>query len=303
MTRSPPERVLLTEEEFVKVRNGLIESEVFFIAGTCTMYVSATNTKYLIKRACRLWPDKEDDLVYMPPGEAARTELKRAFPNIKRVGWARGHAVLFDRRPPIKYSGQARGDMVYVDLVGAYHQIYRHLWLDAPYPRAVRGHYPLWPIAMELEEWKAARNSVVGVCRNRHVVGMRGLKRIKLSVKNLYLSPFLWATVQEILHWIAGMAVAMGAIYVNTDGFIFLGIDASDTFLRFLIDNRLSGTVRAAGEGHIRGWNCYKIGERSETESYRKHQQLIYTREFEHVKADRRWSNYWATVRRLSDKR
>lgn len=302
MTRSPPERLLLTESDFTNVRSGLIDSKVFFIAGTCTMYVSAINTKYLIKKACKLWPDQDGNLVYMPPGEAARAELDRAFPNIKRVGWSRGHAILFDKRPPIKHSGEAHGHMVYVDLVGAYHQIYRHLWLDAPYPRAVNGHYPLWAVARRLEEWKVARNSVIGVTRNRHVVAMRGTRRISLSVKNPYLSPFLWATVQGILHWIAGVAVTMGAIYVNTDGYVFLGSDSSDAFIRFLIDHRLSSTVRAAGEGHIRGWNCYKIGER-ETTSYEKSQQFTYTKEFDHVEGDRRWSNYWATVRGISDRR
>ncbi len=292
------DRVLLAERPFKEVLAALIKSEVYFIAGAVTLYVPSTRTKYLLQKACKLWPTETGEIIYMPPGEAARTELKKAFPDIKRIGWAKKHIVLFDKRPPLMYSGEKRGEMTYVDLKGAYHQIYGRLWLDAPYPRGLMGRYPLRGVANELETWKAARNSVIGISRNRHVTAMRGKKRIQLSVKNLYLSPFLWGTVQEILHWIAGEAITRGAIYVNTDGYIFNSTANSDSFFQFLLDNNLVATIRTMGEGHIAGWNKYRIGDK-QTAGYKNPDLFSTTKEFSNVGPNGLWAAFWGRVYRI----
>lgn len=266
-----PDRFLVTHEQYKMVRRVLQVRGIYFLAGLSSIFVPSRNEKYLVshnhkgKSLVMEWPDLDGEMLWMSPGEAARTELKREFPDIKRVGWKRGHTSLFDWRWPMCYMGRWQGDGVYVDLIGAYEQIYRRLWLDTCFPRG-KGRLALYPIATRLGKWKPARNSLLGIVRSRISYGYRGGSSVKLRPQNQYLSPGLWATVQSVLNEVAWQAIKAGAVYVATDGYILPQSQRQKSFVAFLQDYGFSYR-EIAGEFDIKGWGCYS-GPHKQTVSY-----------------------------------
>lgn len=288
------EKHFITGNELRQIGSTLKRDGIYHIAGTHSISVPSSKQKYTDRAAVKNWPDEDGQYRLMTPGEAARNELKRAFPDLKRVGWNKHHISLFDKRVPLHYSGPATGDMMYIDLDGAYHQIYRRLWLDTPWPCGYYGRYPMKNVADGLKEWKAARNAVIGICRSRSVVGIKGSKRYNLSVKNDYLSPKLWASVQDLLHLVAGVALSCGAIYINTDGYVFPDSQADNPiwFIEWLTKMDFAFSIRDTGPGEILGWNNYRIN-RAETKAH-KLKLKPYSKEFSNVETkSKRWSQYW----------
>jgi len=273
----------------------------YFIGGSNSLYIPRGKIKYLDKSACRPWPNLENEVGPLSPAEAARTELMREWPELKRVGWSPRQVTLFDHRSPLHYTGPAVGPMTYIDLDAAYSQIYARLWLDTTYPRAYHGQYPLSGVANRLSIWKGARNSLIGICRSRDATAYKGTKRITIKVKNRYLAPGLWATVQSVLHWIASEAIARGAIYVNVDGYIFPGAadPFSVEFMERLSELGLRWSIRSEGDGEIVAWNNYRIGF-TKTKSYRL--GLIHnSKEFSNVSSSNTemWGRYWEGCGRI----
>lgn len=295
-------RYVVTESEFIRIKSELVKQETYFSAGHASLYAPSIATKYLNEKAVRHWLDLDGNIIPMSAGEAARTELSRAFPDIKRVGWLPREISLFDARSPCHFTGPATGEMIYIDLVSAYYQIYKCLWLDTTYPRGLYGQFPLYDVAERLKHWKAARNGVLGIIRSRHLVGFRGHKRVEMSVRNKFLSPGLWATVQHTLHWIAIEAINKGAIYVNTDGYLFPQDTSNvDVFLDYLVDHHLDYKVRAVGAGDVVAWNAYKVGAFSTLPYKLKLANLKQAKEFSNVITTGRegWAKYRQRVHRL----
>lgn len=273
MTKIPPkpERFLVTIPQYKMIRRVLQNRGIYFLAGIGSIFVPSRNEKYLVshnhkgKSIVMEWPDLDGEMLWMSPGEAARTELKREFPDIKKVGWKRGHTQLFDWRWPMVFNGAWRGEGTYVDLVGAYCQIYRKLWLDTCFPRG-HGKLELSPLAERLGKWKPARNSLLGIVRSRVSYGYRGGSSVRLRPTNNFLSPGLWATVQAVLNEVAWQAVKSGAVYVATDGYILPQSKRGWAFVQFLQDCGFQYR-EIAGEFDIKGWGCYS-GPHKQTVSY-----------------------------------
>lgn len=267
----------------------------YFIAGTNTLYVPAGRKRYVDKTVCKPWPDLNGDIRLLNPGEAARIELAREWPDLKRVGWRGGMIGLLKWRSPLHYSGQYVGPMIYIDLDGAYSQIYERFWLDTSYPRGYYGQYPLWDVAQRLKVWKSARNSLVGITRSTEAVAYRGTNRIVLKTKNKYLSPGLWASVQTTLHWIMNKAIELGAIYGNVDGYIFPLPSWAfvEDFTEWLSDNQVKWSIRAQGSGEVVCWNNYRIGQvRTKANQLNlKHKSKEFTNVSD-TNADE-WAAYW----------
>lgn len=293
-------RIVVNQDDFIVARTHLMSTGVFFIAGHSTISVPSSGIKYISERGLRLWPDDNGELVLLTPGEAARYELARCFPDLERVGWAGPAVKLFDKRVPMHYGGPVSSDsMIYIDLKSAYWQIYRLLWLDTSYPRGLYGRYPLFSLALKLANWKAARNAVIGICRSREIVGYRGHVRVKMSTRNKYLSPGLWATVVDILHWIAHQALAFGAVYVNTDGYLFDNLAGADDFMIWMAGQGLLFEVRSRGGGEVRGWNNYKVGNKA-TKVFTLNLHY-YDKEFTNVQKqpEEKWERYWGQLQRI----
>lgn len=295
-------RYVVTESEFIRVRDELVQQGTYFSAGHASLYVPSITTKYLNEKAVRHWLDLDGNIIPMTAGEAARAELGRAFPDIKRVGWLPKEITLFDARSPCHFTGPATGEMMYVDLVSAYYQIYKCLWLDTTYPRGLYGRFPLYDVAEKLKHWKAARNGVLGIVRSRYLVGFRGHQRIEMSIKNKFLSPGLWATVQDTLHWIAAEAIDKGAVYVNTDGYLFpLDNSNVDAFFDVLTDHHLKYKIRAVGEGDVKAWNAYRVGSFSTLPYKMKLTNIKQSKEFTNVRSNdgKEWAKYRQRVHSL----
>ena len=260
-------RIVKSAREIVELSEAMIEAKTYFVAGNNSLWVPSTQSKIMDASVVKQWPTLDGELVPMTPGEAARTELMREFPGHKRVGWSKGHIKQFDWRPPLYCNPAGPGKYVCIDLTSAYHQIYQYLWLNTPFPLG-RGTMPLFNVGQRLERWKSARNALVGICRSRHGTAYKNGRRIEISTRNAWLSPGLWATIQAVLNEIACKAVTVGAVYVNTDGYIFpVESPGWDLFENWLEKNGFNWSVRAQGRGEIAGWSCYKVGQK-ETHLY-----------------------------------
>lgn len=266
-------RIPLDYRSYKNVFELCLLRQIPIIAGSASFYIPSRREKYVMLDnhkgipVARLWPTIDGEMVYMSPGEAARTELQRAFPNLQKVGWRRPETVLFEWRWPTYFIGERWqcDDATYVDLKGAYHQIYSRLWLDVKYPCGM-GTMDLEPIAEALSEWKAARNSIIGQIRSMQGQIIKGKHRKNIRLENPYLSPHLWATVQAILNEIASCAIAWGAVYVATDGYILPSVYATG-FCDFLNEMGLNYRLKQ-GEADIKAWACYKVGDKT-TVAYR----------------------------------
>ncbi len=299
--KTPVSRFYVTGREMRDVMTHLQREGTYFLAGSNSIYIPKGKVKYLDKSVCKPWSNLEGDVGLMAPGEAVRAELAREWPQLKRVGWSSKQVSLLDARSPLHYTGQHVGPMIYIDLDAAYSQIYEALWLDTTYPRAYYGRYPLDGVAKRLALWKAARNSLVGICRSRDAVAYKGAKRIRIKMKNKYLSPGLWSTVQSILHMVASKAVDCGAIYINVDGYVFPGgaDEFCTPFLFWLSELQFRWSIRSTGSGEIVSWNNYQIGS---TRTQANRLGLIQnSKEFSNVNNSnrKRWRAYWAGCRRI----
>lgn len=255
-------RIVLGTRELKDASEQMRQEGIYHICGSSSLWVPSTQTKLIDAAVAREWPDLNGELVPMCPGEAARVEMSREWPDHKRVGWFKGQIRLLDWRPPLYCNPVGPGKFVQIDLTAAYWQIYRFLWLDTPFPGGY-GNKPLFDVANRLENWKQARNSLVGVCRGRGAVAYKGQKRIDLKTQNIWLSPGLWATMQAILNEVATVAVRSGAVYVNTDGYIFpIHSSGWDLFERWLEANNFNWRVTTQGLGEIAGWCVYKVGDK-----------------------------------------
>lgn len=263
---SNPKRFELGHEEFRFMRMFLQARKIYFIAGANSLFVPSRQEKYLMatrpdgSRVTRVWQDEKGDSYAMTPGEIARVELKKTFPGLRKVGWMAGHINLFDWRWPMLYTGPQKGEGSYIDLKGAYHQIYSRLWLDTAFPCGY-GSLSLTSIADTLRNIKSARNSVVGVTAGRIGTGVLGYKTIQLKTRNPYLAPGLWATIQAILNELAFRAERLRAIYIATDGYIFPERSSADVFEEFLYDNGFTYR-RKDGPYEIKAWGAYQVPEK-----------------------------------------
>lgn len=153
------------------------------------------------------------------PGEIAYGCLRNHFPHLN-LQWRKDELRFLDFRPPKYFNGQFRGYCYGLDISHAYAQFYRHLYLHADWPRK-RLKHPLLEVAKELDGLKSARNAVVGIARSTRNKWVQGEKVWYVNKKNPFLSPVLWGHLQSILNEIAGLMLRCGAIYINTDGYVF----------------------------------------------------------------------------------
>lgn len=295
-----------TETHFVEpselrdVISHLKLNSTYFIAGSNSIYVPRGRRKYIDRTAVKPWVDLEGDVRQMTPGEAARVELMREWPHLKRVGWPSRLVRLLDWRSPMFFSGEHAGPMIYIDLDAAYSQIYSNLWLDTAYPRGYYGRYPLAEVADRLKIWKAARNSLIGICRSRTGTAYRGNHRITLKMKNRFLAPGLWATVQHLLHMIMSKAIECDAIYGNVDGYVFKTNQwwGVEEFTGWLADLGFHWSIRSQGQGEIVSWNNYRIGQKA-TKAYKLNLGSS-NRSFNNVKSKNKdWEQYWRNCQRI----
>lgn len=153
------------------------------------------------------------------PGEIAYQCLRTNYPHLD-LQWRKDELRLLDLRPPKYFDGQFRGQCYGLDISHAYAQLYSRLYLHGDWPRK-RLKYPLVEVANELDPLKSARNAVVGIVRSTRNKWVQGEKVWYVNKKNPFLSPVLWGHLQSILNEIAVWSIELGAVFVNTDGYVF----------------------------------------------------------------------------------
>jgi hypothetical protein len=182
------------------------------------------------------------------------------------------------------------GYLYYVDLKSAYWQIYRKLTLDQAWPRG-QGQMPLLPVANALNAWKPARNAVVGITRSYQSVMEMGGKISYRPLKNPYLNPAIWRTIQSVLHELAEAACQMGAVYVATDGYIFREEKGADNFLQLLRNNGLFFRAKE-GNGWINGWGRYRVGDKKTALA----DQEVYTQPLDNILRGEHSLQWWSML-------
>lgn len=253
-------RVLLYKDEICIKEKHLRDHNIYFINGIDSLYVPSEHTSYINFTRAEQWPNLDGVVLYMTASEAARTELQRIYPTfnsrVRKVEFA-----LLDISPPIWYDGSTRyGDLFYLDLAGAYYQVYRKLTLDVVWPRGM-GEYPLMEVAERLANWKRARNSLVGLTRSHTLSASEGWVDKEVKFHNKYFNPHLWHCVQQILHTLTAQAVTRGCVYSNVDSYIFTRHRYYQQFKGILDDYGFSYHVEQ-GDGYIRAFGDYKVGNK-----------------------------------------
>jgi len=260
-------RIFASEKSFPHIKRTLIGSGVFVIQGSDSIFVPSLSLKFLRRIRCKTWPDISGRERLMLASEAARTELKREFPELKKIGWRGVEKKLFTKLWPMFFRQGGTFWGIHIDLKGAYWQIYRNLWLDTRYPCGI-GKLPLRSIASRLSGWKTARNSLVGITVSRNTRAFKNGFPITLHPDNPFLTPHLWANVQETLNSIAKMAWYCGAVYCMTDGYVFKSYPDAKVFLDWLDDFGVDYRMNT-GVCKIRGWGSYSLPHKT-TKAYKR---------------------------------
>ena len=212
--------------------------------------------KHVNQERCKnILNPNSNELEWLLAGEYAREWLKKLYlPTYISPKYS------LERGTPMLFTGQFNNrDLVYFDLIGAYHQIYSNLWLDFC-EIGQRCKYPLLPIANELHDWKASRNALIGNLASKRVVVMRGnewKEQSTLGSRKFY-NPMLLYFINTMLHELAFQACKFGCCYIATDGFIFPYENNWRVFFDVL--DRIGFKFRCIiGHGTILRWAAYQI--------------------------------------------
>lgn len=266
-----PKRVYVDKVEFREMKLATVAACETIIDGSSSYYIPSQRLKVVHKGACKPWPTVDGDTQLMTPTEAARTELKREFPDLKRLGWRGKHKSLFSIPMPFFCRGPVWFLGYHIDLTAAYWQIYRNLMLDCRWPRGL-GMLELRGVADRLEKWKLARNALVGITRSTSATAIKNKGRVKVYPDNPFLTPLLWANIQYVLHSLASISRDLGGHYCMTDGYLMEEGDAR-RFMSLLDVYDIKYTAHY-GEIEIKGWQSYRVEGYRTTHHYRNNSQV-----------------------------
>ncbi len=155
------------------------------------------------------------------PAELARIYVQTKYPKRKRVTTDQYHEIMKPRSQPLLAIPGTYGDCVYLDLKSAYWSILKVIGWDVEYfPNrwlGVRSDVSDFPF----QEHKLARNSMVSIGLAGKANYWTGDKLISIRKGNGLVNMALWSAVQDTLNGIALDMEKAGAVYINTDGYIF----------------------------------------------------------------------------------
>lgn len=208
---------------------------------------------------------------FCTPADIARDYIMSKFGNKRRRITTAQYRNFNDqhRAAPIYCAPCYLDHAVYIDIKSAYWSILKAVGWDVDYlPDAflrVRSDVDDFPFP----DMKLARNCLVSI-------GIEGMSTLKIwndgtistkTVGNNFVNKNLWSFVMDTLNAIAHQAIALGAVYVYTDGYI---IDASksDALMELIHRWGLTARIKCEGEAHVRAPAAYRVGE-YESKPYR----------------------------------
>lgn len=195
--------------------------------------------------------------ITMSPTEAARSYLEFRFPKKLRATMEQINSYKPRRHQPMMALTGHYRDMIYLDLKSAYWSILQVVGWDCEYfpDLIVRGGdvtdfpYP---------DNKIARNSLVSMCLpSSTFVWHNGRIKEMHMRKNVNLS--LWTLVQDVLAGIALELWNLGAVYVNTDGYI-LPARLESQAIDLIGEWGLWAVTKHRGNCSVYGIGAYTIG-------------------------------------------
>jgi hypothetical protein len=184
----------------------------------------------------------------------------------KRVGFNRQtYQMCFIPQPLYCMPPEDTFEGVYVDITAAFWNIYRHLSLDVFYDgeHLGNGAARFSHLPAEYAGEKKARNALIGITRARTQVYYHYGVAKQCPSHNPLLAPQLWGFIAHCLHEIAGLAVACGAVYVNTDGYIFPSGSHSqmEAFREIVGAYSLNTSIKASGQCAVYGVGRYEFNQ------------------------------------------
>lgn len=216
------------------------------------------------------------DLFGIPqiPPEIARDYLRAKYTERRRMTQNQYAAVNEHRAAPLYAKVGNYENMALVDLKAAYWSILSIVGWDVDYSPSrwlgKRSDVDDFP----LPENKLARNSMVsaGLITRQSVWTGDRLRNIKAH--NPLVNYSLWACAQDVLHSIASIALAAGAVHIHTDGYIVPARNA-DMLINEISHWGLRAIVKESGDCKVYGIGSYDIGgKRTKHKHHTKAQDL-----------------------------
>lgn len=197
---------------------------------------------------------------------------------------------------------QSFGNLVYVDLKAAYWNILRTVGWDVDYMPGgavgVRSENEDFPF----DDHKLARNILVSIGLPKSNTIWTGSELRTTRAKNPLYNGILWCFVQDVLNGVASDMLAVGALYVHTDGYIFRERD--EKWAREVVGEwGLEAGTKYRGYGEVYGVSNYWIQGKA-TRRKREHRSELYVnvRPPDNLSSLRTQFLYWREKRALTPK-
>lgn len=220
---------------------------------------------WTLTKSKRRWLNYEtalhvDDMICSPT-DIVRDYLDFYHPNRLRATGLEVRNYETRRYAPLYIHPTTIQDATYIDIKSTYYSIVTLLGWNVGYMPGqwlIAGRAPLdFPLPND----KPARNYLVSIGLPGEIDVWTGYRWVSQSVPNVHINLALWSVIMDILHSIASIAVALGAIYVHTDGYILPSERANELMLA-IRQFRLTPEVRAEGPTILLGFANYMCGER-----------------------------------------
>lgn len=175
------------------------------------------------------------------------------------------HPHLIHRHAPLFYGGPVYStELTYVDLSAAYWSIYTRTTLDVQYD-GINDPLPGRVRFLDAEAFRHERlfrNALLGSLRRTRRRGLDHGAPFVEAVPPGDQRPNLWGLVMDCLELIAWEMRRLGAIYVHTDGYIFLYRDMAEYAISQLNKLfKLSARIVVTGPGLVTGLARWTIGD------------------------------------------
>lgn len=149
----------------------------------------------------------------------------------------------------------------YIDIDSAYYSIVKMVGWNVTYLAEKWLTPGRAPLDFPLPNDKTARNYLVSIGLKTPMVIWTGFQMVLRRVPNVHTNRALWLLVQDVLHSLANIAVACGAIYVHTDGCI-LPSRYTERYLTAVKSFGLSPRIVAEGTAYVCGFGNYQVGDK-----------------------------------------
>lgn len=195
------------------------------------------------------------------PTEIARDYLDIVHPSPLRCTAAQREAYTHHKSAPLYYQPTHIQGGVYLDVVSAYLTILDVIGWNVDYHPGKFLSPGRPPQDFPLRYESVSRNSLVTCGLHNTVPVWTGWKLTETSPRNIHINYGLWTAVQDILHLIARRAIAFGAFYCNTDGYI-LPDEQAESFQDYAAKVlKVPLRVKGYGECRVTGVGSYMVGD------------------------------------------